>query len=233
MTVGVLETYLWRALLTVTIPLIFWYQKKQDIGGKIKHSSVFVKLLCFTTIYYFWLGIMLAFSSIRNILDGSYDELWLVIFFILSPIPTFILISNFSFLFAQRSTGILDPFKPYEKDVWSAMKRTFLLFWLFLIILPVGGFLIVGSLGYILWHGIGDLDYWFVATAGGAPVVFWIGLKPVNDRGKLVVSRKERGTSNYEPLHTGAREYRGPDYGEEHSGRQVGGEYRGPDYGRD
>jgi len=55
----------------------------------------------------------------------------------------------------------------------------------------------------------------------------------MNDGEKLVVSRKERGISNYEPLHAGAREYRGPDYGEEHSGRQVGGEYRGPDYGRD
>jgi hypothetical protein len=55
----------------------------------------------------------------------------------------------------------------------------------------------------------------------------------MNDGEKLVVSRKERGTSNYEPPHAGAREYRGPDYGEEHSGRQVGGEYRGPDYGRD
>ena len=175
----------WASLarLTLAIPIIFWYLKKQDVGGTIKYAPFFVKFLCLSVIFAFWMGLDISFNSITN-----WNDTYSSLFGVLLPLLIFILISKIEIIFNKKTTKYTINDK--DQSVMDAAKyllfvieRPLLIVW-GVIVGVAGVILIITNIGNILYEGIGNFETkWQIFFIIFISFLFisWIGIQPANE----------------------------------------------------
>jgi hypothetical protein len=185
-----MEGVYWHiSLLILAIPFIFWYLKKQNVGGTIKHAPFYVKFLCLSTIFGCWFGLSFSLTIITE-----WGETNMPLFYLFSPLLFFILISKIDIIFNKKPTRLemfLNSGQLIEENtltytakfLWFNIERPFLIV-LGVLVGGLGAIFIIVAFGFILWDGISNLEterqiIQLMIISG--VVVFWMGLKPVNE----------------------------------------------------
>ena len=175
----------WASLarLTLAIPIIFWYLKKQDVGGTIKHAPFYVKFLCLSIVILFWFGLDTSYYVITN-----WDNTYSALFVMLLPLLIFILVSKIEIIFNKKTTKYTINDK--DQSVMDAAKyllfvieRPLLIVWGVFVGL-MGALFIIIMMQNILYEGIGNFETkWQIFFIIFISFLFisWIGIQPANE----------------------------------------------------
>lgn len=183
------------ALNFLFIPFIFWYLKKQDVGGTIKHAPFIVKFFCLSTIFISWFSVLTWFSLFLHWLefnnwydwDGWQGDGWFLSLWMVLPLLIFILISKIDIIINKKTTK----YTINDKDQSVKDVAKYLLFVIerpLLIGLSVfygiigAGIIFVLSFAILFPDGNYEHKYQIARLSQIAALfVFWKGLTPANE----------------------------------------------------
>ena len=193
------ESYLINTWWVVSMPLVYWFVRNKRIHSVLEGCSTQAKLICFLTISCFWFLLIPPMNALIDIFSDDPD--WALrgwgelIRSMLYPIIMVFIISNFDFIFNEKTTtidviiwkregaGILAyPGKKNALSRTTIILKSIMLFILIGFTSLIGFFLVLlyfGTPVWFLWHGGEGMGLRSLHTLYGigGMLAFWKSLK--------------------------------------------------------
>tara|TARA_B110000008_G_C16798757_1_gene495765 strand:+ start:209 stop:817 length:609 start_codon:yes stop_codon:yes gene_type:complete len=167
------ESYLLDIWWVAAMPFVYWFVRNKGIDSVLHGKPTHIKLICFLNISCFWFLLIPPMNVLIGIFSDDPDwalEGWSQLLrSVLYPIVMVFIISNFDFIFNQKTTTIdiiiwkrvggdilAYPGKENELSRTTMILKSIMLFVLMVFTSLIGLILVLFVLGtpvWFLWHG--------------------------------------------------------------------------------